>query len=257
MPREPRKISKSGIYHVHSKGTNYQMIFYDDHDRIRFLKELESIKDEGDFQLYGWCLMDNHFHLIIKIASVSISRIMQKLNGSYVRYFNAKYRALGSLYYDRFKSHEVENLQYLYTLIRYVHYNPVRAKLVSEPSQWIWSSCRDYYGQTTPFKEFMDHAEILLTFSSNKEEAIQRFTVYSESYAVKPHHLIPKKLTFTDQQAIIEIQNHINQPPIQAIKYLPPSERKQVIRHLKTIKGISQRQLARVLGTSVGVVRRS
>lgn len=257
MPREPRKISKSGIYHVHSKGTNYQMIFYDDNDRIKFLERLESIRSEADFKLYGWCLMDNHFHLIIKVNAVSISRIMQKLNGSYARYFNAKYRALGSLYYDRFKSHEVENLQYLYTLLRYVHYNPVRAKLVSGPAEWTWSSCRDYYGQTTSFTNLMDHTEILLTFSTNPEEALQRFIAYNESYAEKPHHLIPRKMIFTDRQAIEEIQNHIHHPPIHAIKYLPQPERKRVIRHLKTIKGISQRQLARVLGTSVGVVRRS
>ncbi|TFE04010.1 transposase [Jeotgalibacillus salarius] len=257
MPRESRKISQSGIYHVHSKGSNYQMIFYDDHDRNKFLMKLHSVKQVTEFELYGWCLMDNHFHLIIKVKEVPISRIMQKLNGSYAIYFNAKYQAIGSLYYDRFKSHEVENLQYLFTLIRYVHHNPVRAHMVQTPSAWHWSSCRDYYGYSTPHSHLLNHHKILQTFSSNPEQAIYRFTTFNESPADKPRHLLTKKPVFTDQEAIKEIQNHIIDPPIHVIKYLPPTERKIVIRHLKTIKGISLRQLARILGTSLGVVRRA
>lgn len=259
MPRNPRKYSENGIYHVMSKGTNYQLIFVEEQDRRVFMKLLSNLKKEYDFLLYAWCLMDNHFHLLIHVTGSieAISKVMQRLNCSYARYFNKKYKALGSLYYDRFRSEEVADARYLMAVIRYIHKNPVQTNLVSMPVDWKWSSCQSYYGRLTEHTSMTDHQPILKKFSPDKKKALEKFIRYNEASNTDSINLHPKKLKFSDQQAIEEIKNLIGTLPIYEIKHLNMNDRNNLISHLKRIEGISLRQLSRILGISLGVVQRA
>lgn len=115
MPRQARGKSEIGIYHIMIRGANRQEIFHDDEDRLRFLDTLNKVKITSEMNVYGWCLMNNHFHLLLKEGNQDISIIMKRLGVSFVWYYNQKYKTTGHLFQDRFKSENVETDKYLLT----------------------------------------------------------------------------------------------------------------------------------------------
>ncbi|WP_404330329.1 transposase [Mesobacillus maritimus] len=108
MPREARQKSTSGVYHVMLRGANRQEIFHDDEDRMKFLNCLKKYKGIAKFNLYAWCLMDNHVHLLLKEGEEELATTMKRIGVSYVSFYNWKYCTTGHLFQDRFKSECVE-----------------------------------------------------------------------------------------------------------------------------------------------------
>lgn len=257
MPREKRKISSTGIYHIDTVGINSQLLFYDDADREMFLKKLSNIKKEKGFKIYAWCLMDNHYHLVIKESEYPISRIMQSLNGSYARYFNNKYRGRGSIYAGRFYSSPIENISYLHTAIRYIHQNCVRSFIVEFPALYFWSSCKEYYNQRNFYNDLSDHQEILKLFSRDPIKAVNNFIEYTEAVYELPQRKSPHRIKHSDIEAMDLIKSHVGSIELPDIKKLPMDEKTIVIQHLKTIKDISGPQLSRILGIPIGVIWRA
>ena len=143
--RIARKIGESNVYHVVARGTGRQVIFEGDDDRRRFLSILDKALDEFDAELYAWCLMSNHVHLLLRAPIERLSALMRKLLGVYALYFNAKSGRVGHLFQERFSSEPVDSDAYLVTVIRYIHQNPVKAGL-SDVAGWPWSSYREYFG---------------------------------------------------------------------------------------------------------------
>jgi len=127
MPRSARVLSETGVYHVMLRGNELKDIFIDDEDRMRFLDVLHTKREQGSYYIYSYCLMDNHVHLVLKESNDSISRIMRRITTSYVGYFNRKYKRVGHLFQDWYKSENVESDSYLLTVIRYVHQNSEKA----------------------------------------------------------------------------------------------------------------------------------
>ena len=149
MARQNRKISRTRCYHIMLRGNNSMDIFLDNRDRLFFLTLLKINKEQSDFQIYAYCLMDNHIHLVLQESSVAssennVSAIMKKLGVSYVKYFNKKYSRIGTLFQDRFKSESVENDSYLLAVIRYVLCNPCKAMITDTPWKYRWSSAGEY-----------------------------------------------------------------------------------------------------------------
>ena len=130
MPRQAREKSSSGIYHVMLRGINRQNIFEDDRDRQRFIETILYYKTISNYELYGYCLMDNHIHLLIKEKDESISKAIKRICSSYVYWYNQKYERCGHLFQERYKSEVVETEGYFLTVIRYIHQNPIKAGLV-------------------------------------------------------------------------------------------------------------------------------
>jgi len=128
LARVARERSRTGIYHIMLRGINRQTIFEDNQDRVRFLDTLEEYKDICEFVFYGYCLMDNHVHLLIKETKESVSDIIKRICSSYVYWYNAKYKRCGHLFQERFKSEIVETDSYFLTVLRYIHQNPLKAK---------------------------------------------------------------------------------------------------------------------------------
>ena len=131
MPRTARKKSKSGIYHIIMRGINRQTIFEDEEDCAQFLEALQRYKEKSNYQVYAYCLMGNHVHLLVKIGIELLEQVMRRLCGSYVYWYNNKYQRVGNLFQDRFKSEPVEDDQYFQIVQRYIHQNPVKAGLSS------------------------------------------------------------------------------------------------------------------------------
>ena len=147
MSRGPRIGSQSGIYHIMFRGVNHCHIFEENSDYQKFINYLTRIKKEIDFEIYAYCMMSNHVHLLIKEKKLyDITKIMQKLLTSYAMWFNKKYEREGSLFGNRYKSKPVEVDAYLLHLVRYIHQNPVKGGIVSidDIGEYMWSSYGEY-----------------------------------------------------------------------------------------------------------------
>lgn len=144
MARPCRLQAENCLYHITSRGDDRKKIFVNDRDYQKFLEYLKSAKDRFRFYLYAYCLMGNHYHLLLEITSPNLSRIMQYLNTAYTVYYNTKRKRFGHLFQGRFKSFLVEADSYFAELTRYIHLNPVRAKIVDSPEEYRWSSYNAY-----------------------------------------------------------------------------------------------------------------
>ena len=153
MPRQPRKPSGTGIYHVMMRGINRQDIFEEQTDYQQFLNRLQYLIDPIDengehlpsyCHVYAYCLMSNHVHLLIRERTESISVSLKRLSVSYAAYYNKRYQRVGHLFQDRFKSEPVNDMDYFVTLLRYIHQNPVKAGICSKVEDYAWSSWQEY-----------------------------------------------------------------------------------------------------------------
>ena len=143
----PLRLEFSGaIYHVTSRGNARHKIYMDDEDREQFLVTLAWVVQRFGWLCHAYCLMDNHYHLMIETPEPNLSRGMRQLNGVYTQGFNRRHRKVGHLFQGRFKAILVERNSYLLELCRYVVLNPVRAKMVKSPQSYAWSSYRPTMG---------------------------------------------------------------------------------------------------------------
>jgi REP-associated tyrosine transposase len=144
MARPLRIEFAGGLYHVMSRGNDRRAIVRDDADRQRRLDWLERTVETYGWRLHAFVLMTNHEHLFVETPEANLSAGMHLLNGSYTGYFNLRHRRVGHLFQGRFKAHLVEEEGYFTEISRYIHLNPLRAKLVAKPEQWKWSSYGGY-----------------------------------------------------------------------------------------------------------------
>ena len=149
MARPLRLEYPGAVYHVTSRGNARQAIVVDDRDRSLFLERLAHVIDRFGWRCYAFCLMDNHYHLLLETPQPNLSRGMRQLNGTYTQAVNRRHQRVGHLFHGRFAAILVEKEAYLLELCRYVVLNPVRAQLVPHPRLWAWSSYRDTAGART------------------------------------------------------------------------------------------------------------
>jgi putative transposase len=142
MPRPLRPIDDGLIYHVINRGNNRQDVFHKPADFQAFLAALADLKDRKPFELFGYCLLNNHFHLLLRPKGASISRIMQSLLVSHTQRYHRHYRSGGHIWQGRFKSPVIQNDEHLLAVLRYIEANPLRAALVQRAEEYPWSSYR-------------------------------------------------------------------------------------------------------------------
>lgn len=176
MPRQGRINIEGGIYHVIQRGLERKVIFKDDTDRKEFIRRLsEGLKLTGH-KCYGWVLMPNHFHLLIRTGSKQLSDLMRKLLTGYALYFNKKNKRSGYLYQGRYKSILCQEDEYLLELIRYIHLNPMRAGIVKDMEElkiYLWSGHSVIMGKNESRWQNID--EILEYFGKRKSDAIGKY----------------------------------------------------------------------------------
>ena len=144
MARALRIEYPGAFYHVTSRGNERKAIFRSQRDREVFLSYLESAVERYSAVIHVFCLMDNHYHLLLETPAGNLSKIMQHINGAYTNYFNRKRNRAGHLFQGRYKAILVDADTYAKELSRYIHLNPVRAGMVETPETFKWSSCRYY-----------------------------------------------------------------------------------------------------------------
>jgi len=174
MARPLRIEYEGAVYHVTSRGNAGAKIFLDDVDRSRFLEILKDVVARFGWICHAYCLMGNHYHLLIETPDANLSRGMQHLNGVYTQWFNRRHSRYGHLVQGRFKSILVEKESYLLELARYVVLNPVRAKIVRSARDWRWSSYRATAGQAD-LPEFLTVDWLLSQFGEVRREAVRSY----------------------------------------------------------------------------------
>lgn len=132
------------IYHVFTRGNEKMNIYKNDNDRKFFMKLLSIARQKYKFTLYAYVLMSNHYHLLIKPEEGLLSKIMQYINGRYSRMYNWKNQRTGHLFEKRYSNIAVEDSDYLFEVVRYIHLNPVRKRMIKSPEEYAWSSHNDY-----------------------------------------------------------------------------------------------------------------
>ena len=149
MARQLRLEYEGALYHVTARGNGRQAIYLDDTDRRRFLDLLGQEIEQQQWRCYAYCLMDNHYHLLLETPEGNLSRGMRRLNGTYTQAFNRRHERVGHVLQGRFTSILVDKDAYLLELCRYIVLNPVRAKLVRTVHAWPWSSYRATAGRAS------------------------------------------------------------------------------------------------------------
>jgi REP element-mobilizing transposase RayT len=182
MARKPREKTEEAIYHVYSRGHNKEPIFFDDGDKIRFLETLQRYKNKYNFKIYTYCLMTNHYHIVVNPLGQDISRIMHSINTSYAMYMNKKYSHCGGVFQDRFKSKILYNDSYLLACSAYIHRNPIRAKITEHASEYKWSSFNVFTGEIKDKYGIVEPEYVLEVISINKKAAINEYIMFVEEF---------------------------------------------------------------------------
>lgn len=258
MPRIARDYNKLKVYHTIIRGIDKQYIFYSEKDRIKFIEIIKDTKEKYNYELYAYCLMDNHVHLVIYDKNEEISKMMQSIEISYVRYFNQKYERTGHLFQNRFFSKKVEDREYLKMLCRYIHQNPLKAG-VAKTEEYKWSS----YNKYLKFNKLVDTKFLLSVFSEDEKEAKEEFIKFhninvEENKQKEINDMIEYEMyeKMSDEEVgkyvceILQIDN------VHEITKFNKDIRNEKLLKVKNLKNISISQLSRAIGISRKIIER-
>ncbi|MFA7062010.1 MAG: transposase [Pedobacter sp.] len=235
MVRPLRIECPGAVYHVTSRGNARADIFADSVDRQTFLLLLESVVSRFNWICHAYCLMDNHYHLLIETLDGNLSMGMRHLNGVYTQAFNRRHKRVGHVFQGRFKAVVVEKESHLLELCRYVVLNPVRAGMVSAPQKWQWSSYRATGGNTKK-ESCLTTDWILVQFGKTKSDARIKYRQFvkdgitkkeapweklkgqvilgSDMFVERVREFLGEKERFTE---IPRLQRTVGRPPLEAL----------------------------------------
>jgi putative transposase len=260
MPRHQRILSKTGIYHVMTRGNERKNLFLDEEDKQRFLETLFIKKEETGFFLYAYCLMGNHIHLLIRKGGESLATTMKRINASYAYYFNQRHQRVGHLFQDRFKSEPVETEQYLLAAVRYIHNNPVKAGMVERAEEYQWSSFGCYISPDKLESKNVDAAFILSMISTNRQEAIREFRRLSLEFDQNENEFldVTDKDKWTIEEGKLFLEEYLkNNWPGKSLEELimDTAKRNEIVAYMRGETGLSIRKIATLLSINRGSIQ--
>lgn len=179
MARPLRIEYEGAVYHVTSRGNRRKPIFKEEADQKLFLTTLENVNKRYNWLCHAYCLMNNHYHLIIETPEGNLSKGMRQLNGVYTQMFNKKHKKTGHIFQGRYKAILIQKDTHLLEACRYVVLNPVRAKIVQKPEEWKWSSYRGTVGLDKPHS-CLTTQWILGQYSKRKRQAEKKYSEFVE-----------------------------------------------------------------------------
>jgi len=170
MTRTPRLVIADGLYHVTNRGLERGHIVRSDHDRRTWFRLFGRVATRCGWRVFAYALMDNHFHLFLRLGDPNLSSGMHDLESGYATLFNKNHHRNGPLFQDRFRAVLVENESHCGELTRYIHLNPVRARMVRDPSRYPWSSYRHYLNAHGA-PDWLDWRTVLAEIASRESAA--------------------------------------------------------------------------------------
>jgi REP element-mobilizing transposase RayT len=231
------------------RGINRQAIFECEEDYERFIAIVSEAKELSDFKIYGYCLMGNHVHLLVCTEDEELGTIMKRIGVRYASWFNRKYARVGALFQDRYKSEAVEDERYLLGVLRYIHHNPVKARIVRRARDYTWSSFGDYLGSGGG--GITDVDETLPLFSSIPARQKDAFIEFMEADTGEAFLDLD---TGTDEALKEWVRRACGTKTATEFQALSKADRDRNIRLLRET-GLSIRQIVRLTGIPFGVVR--
>ena len=246
MPRQARRQSESGIYHVMLRGINRQQIFEDEEDFQKFISVLKECKAISGFKLFAYCLMGNHIHILIKPEKENLELIFKRIGSRYVYWYNWKYHRTGHLFQDRYKSEPVDDENYFLTVLRYVHQNPIRANLCKRIEDYEYSSYHEYQNDKSSLTDtdfvysMIDKKTLLIFFEQDNNDVCLD---------------ISNTFRLNDEEAKAIIEKYSKCKNSAEFQKLDSKSRDEYIAIFKQ-NGLSIRQISRLTGVSFGVVRK-
>ena len=274
----PLRIEYPGaLYHLTSRGNAREDIFRVDADREEFLAVLGAVVERFGWRLYAYCLMDNHYHLMVETPKANLSQGMRQLNGVYTQRFNRRHGRVGHVFQGRFKAIVVDKQGYLLELSRYVVLNPVRARMVKDPHRYRWSSYRASAG-LEDLPGFLDATPLLSHFADSLPAARRRYVAFVEEGIQTPspwerlqgqvllgepaflRKVAPKLKSKVLAKEIPKAQRHAVRPGLkQTFSRVKPENqgaRDRLIATLHVRHGYTQAQIATHLGLHYATVSR-
>ena len=185
MARPPRIEYPGALYHITTRGNARRAVFKDASDRALFLDTLQRVSERYHWLCHAYCLMDNHYHLVIETLDGNLAQGMRQLNGIYTQAYNRKHRRVGHLFQGRYKAILVDKESYLLEVCRYVVLNPVRAKAADHPGRWKWSSYGGTAGTAKPHPALTTDW-VLGQFGARRAAAEQRYREFVRDGLGKP-----------------------------------------------------------------------
>jgi REP element-mobilizing transposase RayT len=174
MSRPLRLEFAGALYHVTSRGDGRDNIYFDDADRLAWLRVLAQTCARFNWRVQSWCQMSNHYHLLVETPEGNLSEGMRQLNGVYTQHVNRAHRRVGHVFQGRYKAVLVERESHLLELVRYVVLNPVRAGMVADAAAWHWSSHAAMLGQEAP-PDWLEVDALLRLFGRSRAAAVATY----------------------------------------------------------------------------------
>src|SRR5439155_27052843 len=174
VARPPRHDAPGAFHHVATRGNRRQLIYLDAADRGRFLSLLADTVKRYEWKCHSFCLMNNHYHLVLETPKAGLAPGMQRLNGRYAQTFNRRHGHGGHLFQGRYAAEPIEREPHLLEACRYVVLNPVRAAACATPEDWVWSSFRATIGLSRSLT-FLTTDWLLAQFAGRRDEARDRY----------------------------------------------------------------------------------
>lgn len=185
MPRQPRLEVPGFLYHVTNRGIERRNIVRDDNDRRTWFRLLERVATRCEWRMFAYVLLDNHFHLYFRLTQRNLSSGMHDLESGYASLFNTNHDRQGVLFQSRFHAVVVENESHSLELTRYLHLNPCRAGITSQPIDYVWSSYR-YYLNPRGAPGWLDCTSVLAQFALRQSAARLAYKRFVDAGVVKP-----------------------------------------------------------------------
>lgn len=179
MPRSLRFQAAGSYYHVMNRGLAHADIVFNDADYEIFLRGLREISEDYQIDIYAFCLMRNHYHLLLRTRLPNLSRAMRHFSHTLAQRVNRRMERDGPVFRGRFKSIVVASDQYLKHLVRYIHMNPVKSETTARPEEYAWSSARQYHSQK--FADWIAGLEIMKFFGDTRERALDTYNAFMTS----------------------------------------------------------------------------
>ena len=243
MPRKARERSETGIYHVMLKGIDKKDIFAGKQDYEKFLYYVNRAMEISKFEVYGYCLMPNHVHILLKEGTEKIGDAIRRIAVGYAQYFNIKYGRNGHLFQNRFRSEPVNDDVYFLIVLRYIHQNPIKANMVINMEEYEWSSYNEYIMKS---KREITNIKFAMELFSNIKN-FKKFMMERNKDKCLEYN---ERIRYTDKELEKMIMSIID---ISKLKELDKETRDEVLREIKNVTKASNRQLSNVTGIGRGI----
>ena len=215
---------------------------------MEILKIVDECKAISGFQIYAYCMMGNHVHLLIREAKETLEQVVKRIGVRYVHWYNTKYQRVGHLFQDRFKSEPIDSNEYFLAVLRYIHQNPIKAKICKKLDDYLYSSYHEYLNQA-----WLVESEYV--FGLIREDEFVSFHNAVASDMCLEIEAFPK-ISYTDEQAKKIIEKVSRCKTVSEFQGLDKESRNRYLSALRE-KGLSIRQISRLTGISFNVVRKA